>query len=250
MAVGQSASNDLFLQTDKMICNAIVIKNSQRSRFSRTIESQTMENPLNNPKVIHAISFSSLFFDKQRKKMLFSMMLSLADLIHIYSSIFGLQMCMHVFYFIFIQKKENQALYFQLLNMLIYLLFVYPKKRVSSENSIRLATKYIHSYEPCSITNKMVWAVKCFGLLKRKSNISRNNHFAVIVGASIGPCQRQLMISFTSFSFTHSTPLFVISLIFLSECCSYFRERRKKRHMNYYYVLCFDAMLLLLPDKY
>lgn len=69
---------------------------------------------------------------------------------------------------------------------------------------------------------------KCFGLPKRKRNISRNNHFAAIyiVGASIGPCQHQVMISFTSVFYPLDTTVCCqFAVLFLSECCSYFWEK-------------------------
>lgn len=86
--------------------------------------------------------------------------------------------------------------------------------------------------------------MKYFGLAKRKSNISRNNHFAVIVGASIGPVSTPSHdIIYFFFHLTHSTPLFVISLPFFRRnmyvylsCeivggCCYFQKKRRRKDM-------------------
>lgn len=76
--------------------------------------------------------------------------------------------------------------------------------------------------------------MKCFGLTKRKSNIFRNNHFAVIVGASIGPCQRQVMISFTRFIFSptvcHQFCFYLVGMLLLFS--------GGKRHVNYCWMCC------------
>lgn len=128
-------------------------------------------------------------------------MLSLADLIHIFFSLpLVVEYVARVFFIRIVYSKRKKSSLIFLTFEYAYLFLWCATKRIGAENFIRIGyTTY--KYMTPNITEQMVWAAKCFGFSKRKSNISRNNHFAVIVGASIGPCQRQVMTSFTFFLF-------------------------------------------------
>lgn len=166
-------------------------------------------------------------------------MLSLTDLIHIFF-FFSCRVC-YVF-FLFTFKKEKSSLIFPTFEYAYLFLCVLRRGQELRISLDRLQN--IHTYDPIHSKINGTGCVKYFGLAKRKSNISRNNHFAVIVGASIGPVSTPSHdIIYFFFHLTHSTPLFVISLPFFRRnmyvylsCeivggCCYFQKKRRRKDM-------------------